>query len=204
MTNSIPRCWPEQTVVCIASGPSLTEQDVNYVEGKARVIAVNDAYRLAPWADVLYAADHAWWAQNMRYVEACFTGDCWTQSVTASAKYSILKRVQLTREPGISHDPMTIHSGGHSGYQALNLAYLMGANRIILLGYDCQRTGGEDHWFGRHEGPLNQGMDVAEWARAYDAASDELWRAGITVVNCSRESAITAFVRVPIEAVLRQ
>lgn len=199
--NLIPRLFPGGTVVCIGSGPSLTVEDVNYVEGKAYVVAVNDAYRLAPWADVLYAADHGWWQQHMAAIQASFKGQCWTQSRTAAEQYH-LNHVMLTSEPGMSNDPATLHSGSHSGYQALNLAYLMGAKQIILLGYDCQRTGGKDHWFGQHTGQLHRGMDVKDWADAYDAASNDLWQAGTVVINASRATAIEAFLRLPIDQAL--
>ena len=57
----VPRLWPDATVVCIGSGPSLTAEDVDYCRGRAKVIAINNAYQLAPWSDVLYACDGAWW-----------------------------------------------------------------------------------------------------------------------------------------------
>jgi hypothetical protein len=49
-------------VVCVASGHSLTKEDVEYCKGKAKVYIVNDGYKLAPWADLLYAAhtDRDW------------------------------------------------------------------------------------------------------------------------------------------------
>ena len=45
------------TVAIIAGGPSLTQNQVNMVEGFP-TIAVNDAYKLAPWANILYGCDH--------------------------------------------------------------------------------------------------------------------------------------------------
>lgn len=58
--------WRGQTVVCIATGPSLTPEQVALVErwraaGGCRAIAINDAYLYAPWADALYFADVRWW-----------------------------------------------------------------------------------------------------------------------------------------------
>lgn len=198
----VPRCFDGETVVLIGSGPSLTDDDCDYTEGKAcRVIGTNDAYRMAPWLDVLYAADHGWWQQHIRYVEAACACQLWTQSAVAREQYE-LNWVILTQEPGLSDDPQTIHSGGHSGYQAMNLAYLMGAKRILLLGYDCQRTEGKDHWFGSHIGGLTTAMDVKDWAKAYDSTVDQLRLNGVDVINCSRDSAITCFPRAPIEAVL--
>src|SRR5690606_17577639 len=56
-----PRLWPDSTVVLIGGGPSLTAGDVGACRDRARVIAINDAHRLAPWADVLYSSDQRWW-----------------------------------------------------------------------------------------------------------------------------------------------
>ncbi len=53
----VERLWPDATVVCIASGPSLTQSQVDYCRGKARVAVVNNNWEKAPWADVLYGAD---------------------------------------------------------------------------------------------------------------------------------------------------
>ena len=201
--TSVPRCFDGETVVCIGSGPSLMKEDVDFIEKKAktRAIGCNDAYRMAPWIDVLYAADHAWWQQHIRYVEMVCAAQLWTQSKTARDQWD-LNWVILTDEPGLSHDPMTIHSGGHSGYQALNLAYLMGAKRILLLGYDCQRTRGQDHWFGQHIGGLTTAMDVEKWVAAYDSAWGDLRLDDVEVINCSRSSAITCFPKSTIRKVL--
>ena len=49
--------WAGDTCCILATGPSLTPDQAEYAKGKARVIAVNDAWRLAPWADILYACD---------------------------------------------------------------------------------------------------------------------------------------------------
>jgi hypothetical protein len=39
----------------------MSQEVADYVRGKCRVVAVNDAYRLAPWADALVGNDRAWW-----------------------------------------------------------------------------------------------------------------------------------------------
>ena len=54
---------------CIASGPSLTAEDVELVRRwrlantpeERRVIAVNTTFRMAPWADTLFASNDPWW-----------------------------------------------------------------------------------------------------------------------------------------------
>ena len=49
----IPRDWVGDPAVVIASGPSLTQDYVDYCRGRAWVVVVNDNSRRAPWADVL-------------------------------------------------------------------------------------------------------------------------------------------------------
>ena len=61
---SVPRLWPGATVACLGCGPSLNADQVVLLRGRARVIAINDAWRVAPWADVLYGCDGRWWRKH--------------------------------------------------------------------------------------------------------------------------------------------
>jgi hypothetical protein len=63
--HQVSRAWEGKTVVCIAGGPSLTKEQLELVRAArerdaVRVIVINDAYLIAPWADVLYFADARW------------------------------------------------------------------------------------------------------------------------------------------------
>src|SRR5471032_37654 len=58
--------WSGGIAVLIGGGPSLTREQVAAVRTareaeRVNVIAVNDAYRIAPFADVCYFADSEWW-----------------------------------------------------------------------------------------------------------------------------------------------
>lgn len=46
---------------CLASGPSMCREDAEAVRGHGRVIAVNNTIELAPFADIHYSCDAAWW-----------------------------------------------------------------------------------------------------------------------------------------------
>jgi hypothetical protein len=60
--SEVVRAWEGQVVVCIGGGPSLTQRQVDVASASgARLVAVNDAYRLAPSADMCYFADFEWW-----------------------------------------------------------------------------------------------------------------------------------------------
>jgi hypothetical protein len=194
----VPRAWPGATVVCIAGGPSLTAEDVATVRGRARVIAVNDAYRLAPWADVLYACDAKWWGWH-KGVKS-FTGPKYALERSA-AKWQGVQVLRHTGTTGLEDDPGALRTGKNSGYQAINLAVHFGAARILLLGYDMQ-TGpkGEEHWFGHH--PNMARSPLAVFRRHYDSLVEPLRARGIEVLNCSRSTALDAFPVVPLEEAL--
>ena len=62
--------WKGMTVCCIASGPSLTSADCALIEQAALpTIAVNSSWQMARFADVVYAADPAWWDHNQHLID---------------------------------------------------------------------------------------------------------------------------------------
>lgn len=96
-------------------------------------------------------------------------------------------------DPGLCVREGCVNSGGNSGYQAVNLAYGLGAERIVLLGFDMQKTGGRSHWHGDHEGGLPNLGRLDHWAARFVALGADLRAAGVPVVNCTRQTAITCF-----------
>ncbi len=185
--------WRGETVAIFGGGPSLTSEDVDYCKGKVRTIAINNAYLLAPWADVLYACDSLWWSHHQPYL-AEFTGQKWTCSKEASDRYR-LNHVAYKFEPSVSFRPGIIHLGSNSGFQALNLAVLFGVRRIILLGYDMSSHNGKTHWHGSHPPGLRKSSDYRDFIAAFDEAFWDLTRAGVDVINCSRFSKLMCFRR---------
>lgn len=198
--STVPRLWPGETVVCLASGPSLTPSDVQTVRGRARVIAVNDAVRLAPWADVLYACDGKWW--NQYHGMPTFPGLKYGMTVNTK-RYPEVHVLRNAGIDGLSSDPTSLCTGRNSGYQAINLAVHFGAARILLLGYDLMRHGGKSHFFGEHPHSWTP-SPYKEFLRHFPTLLKPLAARGIEVVNCSRTTALTIFPQVPIEQALPQ
>jgi hypothetical protein len=184
-------------VVCIGGGPSLTAADVNACQGRARVIAINDAYRLAPWADVLYACDAKWWNWHQGVPE--FQG--WKGALELGAAVWGVNVLQATGCEGLEMSRRGLRTGLSSGYQALNLAVHLGARRIVLLGYDLQPgPGGKSHWFGEH--PDGVQSDFPVLLEGFKRIVEPLAKAGIAVLNASRVTALTGFPRVTLEEAL--
>jgi hypothetical protein len=201
----VPKVWPGETVICIANGPSLTVDDVDYCRGMGRVICVNDTYRLAPWADCLYGCDAKWWKWQFRFhkdrIEA-FEGLRYAmKSKTSPNNWPLVEVLKNTGPTGLELDPGGLRTGRNSGSQAINLAVHLGAAKIVLLGYDMSLgQGGKSHWFGEHPDRAKPPLTV--FRRLFPTIAKPLKEAGIEVLNCSRRSALTCFPKVPLESAL--
>lgn len=204
----IERLWPGSTVVCIATGPSLCAEDVDYVRGKARVIAVNDGYRLAPWADVLYSSDHQWWPRY-KGVPA-FTGPkyCVARSGRnyrdrdSIPKHPEVQMLRNTGTEGVEKRPDALRTIRNSGGAAINLAIHFGAVRILLLGYNMGHDNGKAHFFGNHAGLPNDSHNYQTFIRLFQTMAHPLKDMGVTVINCSRVTRLTAFPCKPLREAL--
>lgn len=173
-------------MVCAASGPSLCREDVDYCRERGwPVWATNSSYKLG--CDGLYACDYLWWRANP---EAARTApECWTQDKDASEAFGLNWIESLPRD-GFSEDPRWIHQGKNSGFQLVNLVYLWGAARIVLLGYDMRLTD-KSHWHGDHKGTLKNptASMLADCVKAFDKVQP----LACEVVNCTPGSAIKRF-----------
>lgn len=198
--NRVPRLFPNSTIVCIGSGPSLTVEDVNACRGAAPVIAINDVVRYAPWADCLYACDRKWWQEHPE--TAAFGG--MKYGLQAVRGRPDVLSLDNTGDLGVEVDPTGLRTGKNSGYQAINLAVHFGATRIVLLGYDMQRgASGALHFFGNHHW-RRETPPFATFLRYFDTLVEPLRALGIEVVNASRRSALTAFPKQSLETALRE
>lgn len=195
---TVPRLCPGGTVVCLGTGPSLTQEDVDYVRGKATVIAVNDAFRFASWAEVLFSCDAKWWYWNWKKGASDFAGLKFALTPGAS-KYPGVTVLKKTGETGLELDPTGLRAGRNSGYQAVNLAVHLGAARIVLLGYDM-RSNGKDHFFGAH--PDSSKPPFAICLQRFATLVEPLKQLGVSVVNCTPGSALKCFPCQPLAEAL--
>jgi hypothetical protein len=189
----MPRLFEDQTVVCIGGGPSLSQTQLDQVHASsAPAIAINNAYEVAPWAAILYGADLQWWEWHDGARE--FEGIRITTDIKAAARFNLIYMPGDRRE-GFSLDPARLSYGpercSNSGYQAINLAILGGARRILLIGYDMRVVNGAAHWFGEH--PNGQRSPYAAFVRGFDTTREQVIRLGVEVVNCTPGSALKAY-----------
>ena len=195
------------TVVCLATGPSLTQADVDACRNIGRVVAVNDAHRLAPWADALYSSDRYWWTHH-KGVPRFMGQRCGIEHTPGRADKRLMKLGVMvfrnTGHEGVETAPDGLRTcANNSGGAALNLAVHLGAKRVILLGYDMGYGASEKrHFFGDHPVGLSNQHNFPAWRRAFDTMVEPLKALGIEVLNCSRVTALSAFPVVQLESVL--
>lgn len=152
---------------------------------------------------MLYACDSRWWKEYAEEV-AGFAGERWMLGPTFACQPGV-SQIEGADMPGISGNPRRIFTGGNGGYQAIGLAVLWGARRIVLLGYDMQRAGGRAHWHADHnEQRLGNPHDFETWRARLAVAASDLRHLGVEVINASRETALTCFDRVPLEEALKE
>lgn len=187
--DAIRNIWRRRCVVCIASGPSLTLEDCERVRTAALpTIVTNTSFRLAPWADALFAMDVAWWKEYGDEVSASFKGDKKLSYVPARPDVIPTKGVLFP--PGM----------GNSGSYAISLGVVSGATRILLLGYDCKfDKAGKKHWHSDHPGKMGNASSIARWPKQFALVARYAKTHGAHVVNCSRDTALTCFERGTLE-----
>jgi len=181
--------WKGLTVVCIASGPSLTRDDCALVE-KSRLptLAVNSSWQWARFAQVIYAGDEVWWKNYGPDID--IPAQRWTGLQSAGERYGVNVH---GRYPGNTN----------SGARAIEFAMEAGADRVLLLGFDCSVKNGT-HCHGDHKRTKNpDAARCQKWLRHFADVQKMAVRRGIEIINCSRETAITSFNRMPLPEALQ-
>ena len=179
--------------ICIASGPSLTIEDIEKCRLSGRAVyVVNDVYKVAPWGTVLYAGDGDWWDLHEGIPE--FEGARWTTNDAAAKKWG-LHHMPGTNQ-GLFHTEPPMCYGKNSGFQAINLAYLHGYRDIWLLGYDMgHEPNTPKHFFGEHPQKINRISQYPAWIEHFRKAAPIMAENGLKVTNMSRKTALECFER---------
>lgn len=193
-------------VAVIATGPSASQAAADRLrQAGIDAICVNDAWRLWPEARALYAADFQWWRHYLPAVRAGFAGELW--SCDGSIGPIPDPRIQIVRHEktgGLSKAQGIIRTGGpvgFSGAQALNLAYLWGYRKFVLLGFDMNPAGG--HYFGDHPPSLKRETPWRQMVAGLADMARDLAAEGVQVINASPKSAIPYWPKVTVEEALQ-
>lgn len=179
----------DAAIIC-ASGPSLTTADC-YAACRSGlpVIAVNSSWRAAPDCTHVYAGDLRWWDANASLLPSSV--ERWTCNRRAHSRY------------GVNLFPTDTSSTFNSGQRAILFAHWLGAQRIILLGFDCSIAAGS-HWHGDHDGLDNPtAANVKRWHSEFDRVA-QLLHGRVSIINSSRQTALSCFRCQSLDVALRE
>lgn len=172
----------EPGIVIAATGPSLCRAIAERVASYP-VVAVNDAWRLFPHA-VLYASDFTWWRRHADELRT-FAG----RKLTCPA--DVNGPADIAALAGWGVEILPIEAGQCSGYGAIRAALYLGFKRLLLAGFDMRAVNGKRHFFGDHEG-LRNTSDFSFALPDFERLAAHMPE-GVTVTNCTPDSALRAF-----------
>lgn len=211
--TTAPRLLPDGgTALILGSGPSLTQADVDYARQHVDLtIAVNDAYVMAPDADILYSGDAMrWWKWHANVTKPHVHDFRKYPAFTGRYRFGV-RDINGTPHPagvgvfaqgpqtGLTLDLTRLALGKNSTFQAINLAVHVGATKGVLLGVDMKPgkrfTNGAwrpaAHFFGRHADNSEPPYKVC--LQRFETLVRPLQDIGFELVNCTPESALRCF-----------
>lgn len=178
----------------VATGPSLARADVDLWSPGRTVFAVNTAYDGWCDPDILYACDEQWWA--VHEVHTRHIPQRWTVNDEAASKYGLNYIPGHYDAPAFDTSGSAIAYGGNSGFQALNLAYVLGFRDVVLLGFDCgQEPSGPSHCHGEHPPACDNPRPYRRWLEHWRRAAPGIAAAGMTVRDATPAGAVGAYFR---------
>lgn len=196
---------------CIAGGPSLVAEDINYCREQGWKLATcNMGFQVVPDADLFYAMDYHWWERYGDQVQASLKPGCrlWTGNGSTAAKNPRLKRLQFFPGAGWSTTPGRAYCGdpASSGFHLLQLVGWQNPDLIVLLGYDNMHApDGRAHHHEEYadwsaDRPALNYPNPAKHAGNYEALAEQ---ATVPIINCSRSTALRCFPLVNLRSVPR-
>ena len=154
-----------------------------------------------PDAPYHYACDASWWGVHYQAVKNGFKGNSYTINDLEHPSRNPDKKYDLIRMNSKYADGLGkrfIHygtgGGGNSGFQAVNLAHILGAKTILLLGFDMFGT----HYFGDHPPGLANSSPYSQFIKSFERID----QTKIEIINCTRQTALECFPRKSLDDVL--
>ena len=196
----VPRKFEGETIYIIGGGPSLKNFNFNELKGR-RTIAINKAVFFHQSADVLYWTDSRFYTWYKNDIDN-FNGLKF--SLKPGSQYTTdIKVLRKGVAHGLEKDPHVLAHGNNSGYAAINLAYHLGANRIVLLGFDMHNDGKDTHF---HEGyptrPAGDHIYRDKFLPGFKELERSLRAEGVTVFNASPHSSLNEFPKITLTQAL--
>jgi len=212
-----PALWHGETVFIIGGGPSLKGMDWEALHGQ-RIIGCNDAYRLgliynnqenfplrpSSWIRIILFGDSCWFDHHREEIEPNANRFVFISMASRNPHCEAVR--WMKRQPEGLTMPIDRKIGWNksTGAGAINLALLLGARRVVLLGFDMKM--GEDNQANWHVNEVNTPIpeDYIKFRTGMELIAKELPQKypHAEVLNAGPDSALKCFPIVSLESLL--
>lgn len=199
----VPRIWAaDTTVFIIGGGPSLEGVDLSPLQDR-RCIGVNCSYMRWPWIDFTFFGDKKfldWHMEQYREQFLTYPGlvvtNCDNLANLKTPKFiRVLKRV----DNGLTDKRDSCGWNANSGAGAINLAFLLGSKRIVLIGFDMKAGEGKKlNWHDYHI-RKDKKLQYTRFRHRFQFVKLAAERLGIEIINANPDSALEHFPKIPLE-----
>lgn len=192
--------WQGLDVFVIGGGPSLMDFRWSRISGRA-TIGCNSAYKLgADVCRICFFGDRSFWLEHKRYLSE-YKGLVLTNNKT------------LEREPekwlysferggeGVRRDYPAWN--GNSGACATNLALILGAKRVALLGMDMKQKDGTANWY---RPGISKSSPYSRFMRSFELIAKDYAKLfpGQEIVNVNDDSDLKCFPTMTVKEFFKQ
>jgi len=209
---SMPRQFgvPESTVDKVYSGDlpmSAYSPFLSPIHSK-HVIAVNAAFLIGEWMDLVFFGDGGFYFKNRRELSDFpkIRVSCNPNLKTKSVQGVRFVSRDGKHPHGISSRRNRVSWNGNTGAAAINLAYHLGVKRICLLGFDMKL--GEDerqHFHNHYRKGKNRDarkLPFHRHLRGFPMIAQDARKLGLEVLNINPDSAILELPKLELKDVL--
>jgi hypothetical protein len=198
----LPKKYSGTGIVC-GTGPSITPDTISAVNhSQLPVFCANRAHEIFR-CDVLHGCNSQFWDYYWPQIKdkPC---DKWTTRPELKGKYPGLNYIEERWEPGLSRDPSWISAHHGTGPQLVNIAYLYGCTRLLLVGWDMRYHGkqsrteytrrrylGEDPLTRNHWPMTGDQGEFSGLIKEMETIKPAEY--GIEIINCTPGSAMDCF-----------
>lgn len=196
--------WDRLPTVIVAEGPSSKGFDYSQLKDKAHILAVKAAMFHIPFADAGFGVDIPRYKEwESRFSSLSFPVYWGTDALHVLKTRENVTFLERTHKQDLAKEPDMIAVGCSSGYAAINLAVHKRAKLIYLIGYDYKLDQGKHVHPEEYRLPRNQSaIHWQAWADRFNVLGKELKALDIQVFNASPNSAISAFPKITLEALV--
>ena len=211
----IPRKFEGETAIVCGTGPSITPEIIKAVDDSGhRVFGANRAWEIFN-CDVVHGCNYQFWDHYWPQIqEQAF--DKWTTRPELEGKYPGLEYIEERWEDGLSKDQHWISAHHGTGPQLVNIAYLYGCTRLLLVGWDMRYNGKTGvrsfesrHYLGEYPDcmvhwPIYTGDDGELLALIKEMGTIKPADYGIEIINCTKNSALKCFPMGDLDAEIKK